>query len=266
MVIYKSTDINNNPIAIKRVELVYEDLYEDDDKSQINEFKILKKLNHVNILNMNDCYIKETTTNDIFGFMVTKLYKSSLCDKELDKTQIKIYMKQILKGIEHIHENKILHLDLKPENILIDNNDLVIADFGLATNNFKRRNEVVSLWYKAPELIIDDKDYTYAIDIWSVGCIFAEMIIGHPLFESDSITDHFYNICRVLSTPSEDNWKGVKMCSEYKETWPKYNGIGLKNQIIGINDDELDLLYKMIVYNPKERITASEALKHRYFD
>ena len=149
--------------------------------------------------------------------------------------------------------------------------NLKIADFGLSrvfTMPIRPyTSDVVTLWYRAPELLLGSTEYSTPIDIWSIGCIFAEMVTKRPLFTGDSEVDQLYRIFRVLGTPNEKIWPGVTSFKDYKMTFPNWRPQPLEKSIANLNLDiaGMDLLRRMLKYDPCERISAKSALKHPYF-
>lgn len=144
-----------------------------------------------------------------------------LLTRKLTEDECLNFLQQILNGLLFCHSNRIIHRDLKPQNILIDDKgNLKIADFGLArsfTVPFPElTHEVVTLWYRAPEILLGQVIYTPSVDIWSVGCIYAEMLLGRPLFEGDCEIGQLFKIFQVLGTPNESIWPGVTSLPEYK--------------------------------------------------
>jgi cyclin-dependent kinase len=142
-------------------------------------------------------------------------------EKGMDPMIVKSFTYQLIKGIAHCHEKKILHRDLKPQNLLISkNNVLKIADFGLArasgipVKGFT--HEVVTLWYRPPDVLLGSQKYTSSIDIWSVGCIFAEMVNMRPLFPGQKEGDELKRIFKVVGTPKNENWPGVEDLPQWK--------------------------------------------------
>ena len=144
-----------------------------------------------------------------------------------------------------------------------------IADFGLArVFSIPIRpytHEVVTLWYRAPEILLGSVEYSTPVDIWSAGCIFAEMFTKQPLFQGDSEIDQLYKIFRTLGTPTESIWPGVSSFKDYKPTFPNWHAQPLQKVVATQDESALDLLSKMLNYDPSHRITAKGALAHPYF-
>lgn len=189
--------------------------------------------------------------------------------------QVKRFTLQLLEGTRYCHAHRILHRDLKPQNLLIDKEgNLKLADFGLArafgVPLRTYTHEVVTLWYRAPEILLGGRQYSTGVDMWSVGCIFAEMATRKPLFPGDSEIDEIFKIFRILGTPTEADWPGVTSFPDFKSSFPKWerkqddemvNADGVK--VLGENG--LDLLESMLVYDPAGRISAKQAVHHPYF-
>ena len=179
----------------------------------------------------------------------------------------------MLQGMHYCHQRRVIHRDLKPQNLLVDINSKTIklADFGLARAiGIPIRaytHEVITLWYRAPEILLGCQRYSLGVDIWSVGCIFAEMARGRPLFCGDSEIDQLFKIFRVLTTPNEQDWPGVTQFPDYKSNFPKWSDNKVKEKLGGLmGPDALDLLQQMLIYDPVNRISARACFKHPYFD
>ncbi len=180
-------------------------------------------------------------------------------------------MYQLLKGVEHIHNNKVFHRDLKPQNLLISNDKIMkIADFGLARNfgipvkNYT--HEVVTLWYRSPEVLLGSRNYNITIDTWSIGCIFAEMITSKPLFDGNNEQEQLKRIFRIRGTPDEHNYPKISELPDWINSSFDYSeGIRLKEGIPNIDDCGVDLLDKLLQINPDKRISIADAINHDYF-
>ncbi|CAH3135452.1 unnamed protein product [Pocillopora meandrina] len=191
--------------------------------------------------------------------------------------EIKTLMIQLLRAVAHLHDNWILHRDLKASNLLLSNKGILkVGDFGLAREYGSPLKNytpvVVTLWYRAPELLLGTKEYSTPIDLWSVGCIFAELLTMKPLFPGKSEIDQINRIFKELGTPSDKIWPGPPSYSELpavqKMTFTDYPYNNLRNRFGAyLTDKGFDLLNRFLTYDPDKdkRITAENALKHAYF-
>ncbi|CEG81382.1 Putative CMGC/CDK protein kinase [Rhizopus microsporus] len=190
---------------------------------------------------------------------------------DIDVLTLKQLMYQLLKGIAFCHAHRVLHRDLKPQNLLINKKgELKLGDFGLAraygipVRSYS--HEVVTLWYRAPDVLMGSRQYSTSIDLWSAGCIFAEMASGRPLFPGNSISDQLQRIFKVLGTPTEEMWPKVSQLPEYKRDFEIFPRIPLETLLPKLDSLGIDLLKRLLEYPPEKRITASDALQHPYFD
>lgn len=233
----------------------------------------MKELKHENIVSLHDVIHTENKLMLVFEFMDRDLkkYMDSRGDRgQLDYITVKSFMYQLLQGIAFCHENRVLHRDLKPQNLLINaKGQLKLGDFGLArafgipVNTFS--NEVVTLWYRAPDVLLGSRTYNTSIDIWSAGCIMAEMYTGRPLFPGTTNEDELQKIFRLLGTPSEQSWPGISKFPEYKSTFPIYATQDLRMILPQIDQQGLDLLSRMLQLRPELRVSAKDALMHPWF-
>lgn len=227
------------------------------------EIVLLKQLNHVNIISCLDVIYYTENLGIVMEKGVcelSKLSKSELYEKR------KIIIKQLLLGLEHIHNRGIIHRDLKPENIMVFKNDIIkICDFGLSIQKelINIEQDVISLYWRPPELLFKScLSYSTEIDIWSLGCIFIYCICGRNIFDFENTYDEYLNnMFSILGTPGYA-MNGVKTCIDCDKAL--YIKRDLKS-IINCDDIELDLINKMVNLNPSERISASDALQHEYF-
>ncbi|KAI8819690.1 kinase-like domain-containing protein [Fimicolochytrium jonesii] len=263
--------IDGATVALKEIHL---DNEEGAPSTAIREISLMKELRHKNIVRLHDVVHTEKTLTLVFEYMDQDLkkYMDGLpTHGQVDPRTAKWFMYQLIQGIAFCHDNRVLHRDLKPQNLLINQNkDLKLGDFGLArafgipVNTFS--NEVVTLWYRAPDVLLGSRNYSTSIDIWSAGCIMAEMYSGKPLFPGKTNEDQLFKIFKLLGTPNEDTWTGVSELQEYKTNWPLYPGQHLSERIPQLDYLGLELLGSMLRYDPSTRISAKDALLHPYFN
>lgn len=236
----------------------------------------MKELKHENIVALYDVIHTENKLMLVFEYMDKDLkkYMDSRGDRgQLDYPTIKSFMYQLLQGVAFCHDNRVLHRDLKPQNLLIKNKNmnlqLKLADFGLAraigipVNTFS--NEVVTLWYRAPDVLLGSRTYNTSIDIWSAGCIMAEMYTGRPLFPGTTNEDQLQKIFRLMGTPSERSWPGISQFPEYKPNFHIYAPQDLRHILPQVDPVGIDLLSRMLQLRPEMRISAKEAVAHPWF-
>ncbi|KAG7200009.1 hypothetical protein KM043_014430 [Ampulex compressa] len=271
-VVYKGKHKKTGEIvAMKKIRLESDD--EGIPSTAIREISLLKELTHPNVVSLVDVLMEESRLYLIFEYLTMDLkkYMDSLGNgKLMEPKMVKSYLYQITCAILFCHKRRILHRDLKPQNLLIDKTGVIkVADFGLGRAfGIPVRvytHEVVTLWYRAPEILLGASRYSCAIDIWSIGCIFAEMATKKPLFQGDSEIDQLFRIFRILRTPTEEIWPGVTQLSDYKATFPNWMTNNLESQVKTLDSDGLDLLQAMLIYDPVHRISARAALQHPYF-
>ena len=268
-------------VAIKKIKNEMDD--EGIPSTALREIAILKKMRHPNVVDVQGIAFNNNNIElclEYCKYDLKKLIDSKKSDSSFYNVGfIKNMMYQLLKGVEHLHSHKILHRDLKPQNILVDDHGwiLKLADFGLSrVYSIPIRpytKEVLTLWYRAPEMMLGIGNYAIGLDIWSIGCIFAELYLGRPLFMGDSEIDQLYTIMRVYGTFNELTLPGYKAFPYFNEHFPYWKGCGLKNYlmkktnvVVKMDKDAFDLLEQMLAIDPVKRITCKEALKHRYFE
>jgi serine/threonine protein kinase len=255
-------------IALKKIRLENED--EGIPSTAIREISILKEMIHPTIVSLLDVVNYDNKLYLVFEFLDQDLKKYMDSVTSLSAALVQSYCKQLLQGLTYCHQRRIVHRDLKPQNLLIDKKgSLKIADFGLARAFCvpvrQYTHEVVTLWYRAPEILLGSATYSIPVDIWSAGCIFAEMLSKKPLFPGDSEIDQLFKIFRQMGTPTEDVWHGCTSLPDYKPSFPKWKRQELIKLFENSHPAAIDLLEKMLIYEPAQRISAREALNHSYF-
>eukprot|EP01111_Echinosteliopsis_oligospora_P011451 TRINITY_DN3789_c0_g1_i1.p1 TRINITY_DN3789_c0_g1~~TRINITY_DN3789_c0_g1_i1.p1 ORF type:complete len:301 (-),score=70.99 TRINITY_DN3789_c0_g1_i1:166-1068(-) len=269
-VVYKAKEKETEKIvALKKMRLEAED--EGVPSTAIREISLLKELDHPNIVRLLEVLHSENKLYLVFEYVEQDLKKyMDSVPGMINPLLVKSYMYQLLRGIAYCHSHRILHRDLKPQNLLIDRNGaLKLADFGLArafgipVRTYT--HEVVTLWYRAPEILLGARAYSTPVDVWAAACIFAEMATKRPIFPGDSEIDELFRIFRVLGTPSEQTWPGVSALPDYKSTFPVWTASNLSKVVPQLDPLGRDLLERMLQYEPSKRISARVALDHPYF-
>jgi len=236
---------------------------------------LLKELRHENILGLLDVFIinndKEKNLWIVYEYMETDL-KKIIEDRliQLSAADCKSYMYMLICGIEYLHSNWILHRDICPGNLLISSDGVLkIGDFGLAkkfgNEDQKLTPEVVTRWYRAPELLMGARYYGKGVDMWSIGCVFAEMMLRMPYFAGDSEIDQLGKIFWALGTPTEKDWQNMELLPGYIQFTPS-EGSPLTSLFRSATDDAIELLKALLTLNPNGRPSATEVLKnYSYF-
>lgn len=257
-------------VALKEINL---DSEEGTPSTAIREISLMKELKHENVVTLYDVIHTENKLNLVFEFMdkdLKKFMDTYGVKGALDVKQVKAFMFQLLNGVMFCHHNRVLHRDLKPQNLLISSKgELKLADFGLArafgipVNTFS--NEVVTLWYRAPDVLLGSRTYSTSIDIWSAGCIMAEMLTGRALFPGSSNEDQLQRIFKYMGTPTEQTWPGVSQLPNYKADFTIYTPQDLRQIIPQLDPVGHDLLLQLLQMRPEARISARDALQHPWF-
>jgi cyclin-dependent kinase len=302
-IVYKAKDrVTGEIIALKKIRLEAED--EGIPSTAIREISLLKELQHPNIVRLYDVVHTERKLTLVFEFLDQDLKKYlDVCDSGLGLPILKSFLYQLLTGVAYCHHHRVLHRDLKPPNLLINREgQLKLADFGLArafgipVRSYT--HEVVTLWYRAPDVLLGSRKYSTPVDIWSVGCIFAEMANGRwvlvdcmnafdvicrfdshwknssvhsscrPLVAGTSEGDQLDRIFRLLGTPTIQEYPGIVELPDYSpDHFPPYpppRG-GLASLVPTLDATGVDLLSQMLQYDPARRVTAQAALQHPFF-
>jgi len=269
-VVYKAQDKESGRyIALKKIRLEHED--EGVPSTAIREISILKEMQHQNIVGLLDVVNMPNKLYLVFEFLDQDLKRYMDSVGNLEGKLVMSYCRQLLEGLFYCHRRRILHRDLKPQNLLIDKQGVLkLADFGLARAVCvpvrPYTHEVITLWYRAPEILLGSQAYSMPVDMWSAGCIFAELLTKRPLFPGDSEIDEIFRIFKLLGTPNEEIWKGCTSLPDFKPDFPKWSKQDMRKVLPGVDPLALNLLEKMLVYEPSQRISAKAALQHPYFN
>ncbi|KAG6592371.1 putative serine/threonine-protein kinase, partial [Cucurbita argyrosperma subsp. sororia] len=271
--VYKARDLETGKIvALKKVRFVNKD--PESVRFMAREIYILRKLDHPNVMKLEALVASRMSSNlylvfeymehDLAGLVAAPGHKFT-------EAQIKCYVQQLLHGLEHCHSRGILHRDIKASNLLIDNNGVLkIADFGLATSFHPDRKQpltsrVVTLWYRAPELLLGATQYGPAIDLWSCGCIVAELFAGKPIMPGRTEVEQIHKIFKLCGSPSEEFWRRTKLphATSYKPQH-RYKSC-LSDTYKSFPSSALALINKLLAIEPEHRGSASSALGSEFF-
>lgn len=267
-------------VAIKKITNAFNDVV--DAKRILREIKLMNKFVHENVIRIRDVMPLSPTTEDFEDIyicqdlMETDLHRIIYSKQALTIDHIQYFVYQILRGLKYVHSANVLHRDLKPSNLLVNGNcDLKICDFGLSRSvsagddtSTELTEYVVTRWYRAPEIMLACNGYTKAIDVWSVGCIFAELLARAPLFPGEDYLGQLQLICQKMGRPSEAQLSFItserakrfmlglprSRPTPAAEMFPSHRG----------ERNAHDLLFKMLAFDPNERISVDDALDHPF--
>jgi len=261
--------LTDNLVALKEIRLEHE---EGAPCTAIREVSLLKDLKHANIVTLHDIVHTDKSLTLVFEYLERDLKQyMDDCGAILAMNNVKLFLFQMLRGLAYCHARRVLHRDLKPQNLLInERGELKLADFGLAraksvpTKTYS--NEVVTLWYRPPDVLLGSTEYSTPIDMWGVGCIFYEMASGRPLFPGSTVEDELHLIFKVLGTPTEDNWPGISRSEELQSyKFPHYSPESLVARAPRLDPDGINLLNSFLSFEAKRRVSARDAMKNPYF-
>ncbi|KAH3766801.1 Cyclin-dependent kinase 20 [Pelomyxa schiedti] len=239
------------------------------------EITALMALRHPNIVKLYDTVAKPFSITVVLEFMPYDL-DQVLKQWDVPEACAKYFLRLILRGLAYCHLHGVVHRDIKPSNILLDDTGrLVIADFGLARalprctiggQEELMTNQVATRWYKAPELLLGAQRYDFGIDIWALGCVFVELLCGEPLFPGETDIDQLFKIVQILGTPTVQNWPGVQALPDFnKLVFSPLAATPFRDVIPRCSQGAIDLISKLLVYNPDSRLSAAQALVDPYF-
>ncbi|XXG76531.1 hypothetical protein AAC387_Pa08g0863 [Persea americana] len=260
-------------VAIKKISNAFDNRI--DAKRTLREIKLLHHMDHENVIavkdiirppqreNFNDVYI-------VYELMDTDLHQIIRSNQPLTDDHCQYFLYQLLRGLKYVHSANVLHRDLKPSNLLLNANcDLKIGDFGLARTTSETdfmTEYVVTRWYRAPELLLNCSEYTAAIDIWSVGCILGEIMTREPLFPGRDYVHQLRLITELVGSPDDSSLGFLRSnnARRYVRQLPQFPKQQFSMKFPNKSPLAVDLLEKMLVFDPNKRITVDEALCHPY--
>ncbi|XP_073248059.1 MAPK/MAK/MRK overlapping kinase-like [Porites lutea] len=269
--VLKVQDVRDgNYFACKKMKQRYESI---DQVNNLREIQAMRRLNpHGNVIELKEIIFDKGNGKLalICELMDMNLYEMIRGRRHyLPEARVKQYMYQLCKSIDHMHRNGIFHRDVKPENILIKDDVVKLADFGSCRGVYSKQpyTEYISTrWYRAPECLLTDGYYTHKMDMWSVGCVFFEILSLHPLFPGSNEVDQIARIHDVLGTPSSSILKKLQNKSRSMNfNFPQKSGTGVRVLLPHVTSECVDLIEQMCAYDPDERISAKQALRHPYF-
>lgn len=271
--VYKARDLlTGKVVALKKVR--FDNLEPESVKFMAREILILRRLNHPNVVKLEGLVtsrmscslylVFEYMEHDLAGLAASPAVKFT-------EAQVKCYMHQLLSGLEHCHKRGVLHRDIKGSNLLIDNEGILrIADFGLASffdpnNKHPMTSRVVTLWYRPPELLLGATDYGVSIDLWSAGCILAELLAGKPIMPGRTEVEQLHRIYKLCGSPSDEYWKKSRLpnATLFKPQEPYKRCI--RETFKDFPPSSLPLIETLLAIDPVERQTATAALKSEFF-
>ncbi|CCE62441.1 hypothetical protein TPHA_0C02880 [Tetrapisispora phaffii CBS 4417] len=269
-------------VAIKKIEPFDKPLFA---LRTLREIKLLKHFQHENIISLFDLQKPDSFENFNEVYIIQELMQTDLhrviSTQQLSDDHLQYFIYQTLRAVKILHSCNVIHRDLKPSNLLINSNcDLKVCDLGLARigkDNDSDGDEqdtsamteyVATRWYRAPEVMLTAAKYTKAMDIWSCGCILAELFLKRPIFPGKDYRHQLMLIFGFVGTPDEEGLQCIESqrARQYIASLPSYDPVNVEEVFKGVNPLGIDLLQKMLVFDPAKRITAEEALNHPYLD
>ncbi|VFQ68552.1 unnamed protein product [Cuscuta campestris] len=272
--VYRAQDQESGKmVALKKVR--FDNFQAESVRFMAREITILRRLDHPNIMKLEGIITSKLSCSIylVFEYMEHDLAGLLSCPEiRFTESQIKCFMKQLMSGLEHCHSTGVIHRDIKVSNILVNNEGVLkIADFGLANfvsakNVQPLTSRVVTLWYRPPELLLGSTNYGVTVDLWSAGCVFAELFCGRPFLKGRTEVEQLHKIFKLCGSPSEDYWKRSKLplATVFKLQYP-YEST-LRERCREFPEAAVDLIETLLSIEPYKRGTASSTLASEYFN
>lgn len=257
-------------VAIKCMKNTFESI---EQVNNLREIQALRRLSpHPNIITLLEVLYDQPSGRLalVFELMDMNIYELIRERRHyLPEQRVKNFMYQLARSMDHMHRNGIFHRDIKPENILIKDDGLKLADFGSCRGIYSKQpfTEYISTrWYRAPECLLTDGYYSYKMDIWGLGCVFFEVLSLYPLFPGTNELDQVQKIHQIMGTPSKELLDHFKKKSSHMDfNFPDQQGTGIEKMIANAPPECTDLIQKLLAYNPDDRLSARQGLRHPWF-
>ena len=274
--VYKAKETSSKQIfAIKSVS---PNTKTNDTCATYREIQALSVAEHPNIVKLHEVVTSQFSINIVMEFIPYNL-ANVISQNQISESLAKGIMVQLFRGLAHLHSLGIIHRDIKPQNMLVTKNGILkICDLGLCRLLSERSSnqdiddnhawtlQVGTHFYRAPELLYGDRNYGEPVDVWAAGCVMAELLTGNPLFPGTGDVELLAMIADVLGDASEKNWPGISLLADYgKIRFREKPGKNLRDLFPSLSNNAIDLLSKIILYDPTKRISARDALKHPWF-
>lgn len=270
-------DDPNQLIAIKKIK-VQENFKDGLNVDSIREIKYLQELSHPNLVSLIDVFsTKDQNINLVLEYFPCGTLEDVIRNTNIHygAADVKAWMGMLTRGVFFCHENFVLHRDIKPNNLLIAaDGEVKLADFGLARSFadpfWNMTHQVITLWYRPPELLYGARHYSGAVDVWSIGMVFAELVLRVPFVAGESDLDQLSKICQAIGTPTEENWPGVSSLPNYIHATdsglaPVRDKAGYEAMFPTAGSIGVDLLMSMLKLDPRKRCSAKQILQHNWW-
>ncbi|WIA19572.1 hypothetical protein OEZ85_005514 [Tetradesmus obliquus] len=257
----------NEVVAIKKMKRKF---FSWEECMALREVRSLRKLSHPSVVKLKEVIRENDELFFVFEYLDCNLYQLMKDrDRLFPEERVRRWMWAVLQGMAYIHRHGYFHRDMKPENLLVSKDAIKIADFGLAREIRSRppyTDYVSTRWYRAPEVLLRSSYYSAPIDMFALGAIMAECYTLRPLFPGSSEADELVKIAAVLGTPTAGNWpEGLRLAAAMDFKFPQFSPASLAKLIPSASPEALDLIGKLIAWNPDARLSSEQALRHPYF-